>query len=122
MAMNILKNTPTHAVVSFVTTSATAFVLDLSTLVLAGTQTEVAPVVNIKGIQYSIHNSHTANITRNGVVIWSLANAGIMKFDGFLDNRENVSDITVTFSNGGSVVLELIKTRGFGDTQHIPSV
>ena len=122
MSMTVLKNTPTHAVVAFVNSGNSSYTLDLSSLVLPSRQTEVLPVVNIKGFQFSAHGGQTITITRNGQLLWSLANTGIMKFDGFVDNRQNTSDIVVVVGNGGSIVLELIKVSGFGDTEHINAI
>lgn len=122
MPLSVLKNTPTHAVVVLVNTGAETANVSLASLALAGTQTAVAPVVNIKAIHYALHSNSSCTINRNATALWHFGYTGTLKFDGFVDNRQNTSDISIVLSGGGSVVLELIKVRGYGDTEHIPSV
>jgi hypothetical protein len=118
MAQTILKNVPVQAVVS-VTSNQTVTLASLAIPVL---QTALNPVVNIKALHFSIPNAQTATITRNGVLLWTLANSQSLKFDGFVDIRGNTSDIVVAFSGTGTVVIEMIKVSGFGGTQHVNAV
>lgn len=123
MAMTILKNGPIHAVVVFVNHSGQAIdTLDLDALAISGSQTPVAPKVNIKAIHYSNHANAHCTITRNNVLLWDLCYSGNIPMNGFSDSRENTHDIVVDTSSGGTVVLELMKVDGYGDSQHIPSV
>lgn len=118
MALTVLKNTPIHAVVAISGTSATE-TINLADTLETASQTAASPVVHIKSIHWSVPSGN-ATITRNSVPLWSLTGAFSHDFHGFADNREAVSNIVVaTPVGGGTVILELMKISGYGDTQHV---
>lgn len=118
MALTVLKNTPIHAVVAVSGTSATE-TINLSSTLATASQTASSPVVHIKAIHWSVPSGN-ATITRNSVQLWAMTGAYTHDFHGFSDNRENTSNIVVvTPAGGGTVILELVKISGYGDTQHV---
>jgi hypothetical protein len=118
MAIAVLKNTPIHAVVAVSGTGVTE-TIDLTTTIETASQTASSPVVHIKGIQWSVPTGN-ATVTRNTNVLWALTGAYAHEFNGFSDNREATSNIVVvTPAGGGTVILELMKISGYGDTQHV---
>lgn len=118
MALTVLKNTPIHVVVA-VSGAGASETIDLTTTIKTVVQVAGTPVVHIKGIKWSVPSGN-ATITRNGNVLWSLTGAYSHEFHGFADNREPSSNIAVvTPAGGGTVILELMKISGYGDTQHL---
>lgn len=118
MAITVLKNTPIHAVVAVSGSSATE-TINLATTIKTAAQTAGSPVVNIKSIHWSVPAGN-ATITRNSVQLWAVTGAYTHDFHGFSDNRENTSNIVVaTPVGGGTVIIELVKISGYGDTQHV---
>ena len=116
MALTVLKNTPIHTVIAVSGTSATE-TITLASLATA-VQTVGSPVVHIKAIHWSVPSGN-ATITRNGVVLWNLTYAFQFDMAGYADNREPTSSIVVaTPAGGGTVILELMKIHGYGDSQH----
>jgi hypothetical protein len=121
MAITVLKNTPIHAVVAVSGASATE-TINLATTIKTAAQTAGTPVVNISAIHWSVPAGN-ATITRNSVPLWLLTGAREFDFNGYSDNRENTSNIVVvTPAGGGTVIIELVKISGYGDTQHVNPV
>jgi len=118
MALNILKNTPIHAVVAISGANA-AETINLSSTLATASQTASSPVVNISAIHWSVPAGN-ALIQRNSNSLWLLTGAREFDFNGYSDNRENSSNIVVTLpAGGGTVIIEVVKISGYGDTQHI---
>lgn len=118
MALTVLKNTPIHVVVAVSGANATEDI-NLLTTIKTSAQTAGTPVVNIGAIHWSVPTGN-ATITRNSVPLWLLTGSREFDFHGFADNRENASNIVVvTPAGGGTVILELVKISGYGDTQHV---
>ena len=122
MAIAIIKNAPIHAVAVVTNSAAGSETITLSNLAITGRQTAGTPLVNIRALHFSVPSGQTATITRNGVLLWTLTNSSVIKFDGFSDSRENGSNIVITTTGAASVVIELAKVSGFGDTQHINAI
>ena len=117
MALTILKLTPIHCVAKVTGAGATTITL-ATDLLVSGRQTASTPTVNIGCIHFAIPGSTEATIARNSVVGWRLVGNYAFDFNGFTDNANNTSDIVVTLpSGGGTVILELVKTGGYGDVQ-----
>lgn len=118
MALTVLKKTPIHCVVAISGTGATE-TINLDTTLSTPSQTASSPVVNISAVHWSVPTGN-ATITRNSVQLWALTGAREFDFNGYSDNRENASNIVVvTPAGGGTVILELVKISGYGDTQHV---
>ena len=121
----VIKLTPIHCVVAVSGTGA-AETIDLSVDLLSQNQTAgiatgspTVPKVNIGAIQYTINGATPATIVRNNVTLWQLTGAFGHQFNGYSDNRENTSDIVITMpAGGGTVIIELLKVEGYGNTQH----
>lgn len=119
MALTVLKRTPIHVVVSVSGVSASE-TIDLDVTLPTSTQSPTAPVVNITSVYWAVPAGGNATITRNSVPLWVLPGSHDFQFNGFSDNRENTSDIVVTTpSGGGTVIIEMVKVSGYGDTQHV---
>lgn len=117
MALTILKLTPIHCVAKVTGAGATTITL-ATDLLVSGRQTASTPTVNISGIHFAIPGSTEATIARNSVVEWRLVGNYSFDFNGYSDNVNNTSNIVVTLpAGGGTVILELVKTGGYGDTQ-----
>jgi hypothetical protein len=117
MAITVLKKTPIHCVIAVSGAAATETINLDTTLVTTG-QTAASPVANISAIHWSVPSGN-ATITRNSVPLWLLTGAREFDFTGFSDNRENGSNIVVvTPAGGGTVIIEVVKVSGYGDTQH----
>jgi len=117
MALTILKNTPTHAVVKVYDDTDT---IELTALALES-QSADAPLVNIKSIYWmSGSESSAISITRDETVLYTLPanDEGMVDFIGFVDNELNNEDIVVSATNGAVVILVLIKVTGYGDEEH----
>ncbi len=118
MALTVLKKTPIHCVIAISGNGATETINLDTTLVTTG-QTVATPVANISAIHWSVPSGN-ATITRNSVQLWALTGAHEFDFNGYSDNRENASNIVVvTPAGGGTVIIELVKISGYGDTQHV---
>lgn len=118
MALTVLKKTPIHVVVAVSGAGATE-TIDLSSTLATASQTASSPVVNISAIHWSVPSGN-ASITRNSVPLWLMTGSREFDFHGFADNRENTSNIQVAIpAGGGTVILELVKISGYGDTQHV---
>lgn len=118
MALTVLKNTPIHAVVA-VSGASAAETIDLATTIKTAAQTAGTPVVNISAIHWSVPSGN-ALIARNSNTLWLLTGAREFDFNGYSDNRENGSNIVVTLpAGGGTVIIEMVKISGYGDTQHV---
>lgn len=117
MAKTILKNTPIHTVIKIM--GAGTETINLATDLLYTNQTAGTPTVNVSAIHWSVAGSTEATITRNSVVQWRLVGAFSHNFNGFSDISENTANIVVTIpAGGGTVILELLKINGYGNTQH----
>lgn len=81
----------------------------------------VSPVVNITGLQWAMAASDEyATVSRNTAVLWSLSGSDDLQFNGWTDNRGNTSDIVVvTPATGGTVIIEVTKVSGYGDSVHL---
>lgn len=118
MALTVLKNTPIHAVIAISGANA-AETINLSSTLATASQTASSPVVNISAIHWSVPSGN-ALIQRNSNSLWLLTGAREFDFNGYSDNRENSSNIVVTLpAGGGTVIVEVVKISGYGDTQHI---
>jgi hypothetical protein len=118
MAITVLKNTPIHVVVAVSGANATEDI-NLLTTIKTAAQTAGTPVVNISAIHWSVPAGN-ATITRNSVPLWLMTGSREFEFNGFADNRENTSNIQVAIpAGGGTVIIELVKISGYGDTQHV---
>lgn len=118
MAIQILKNTPIHAVIA-ITGAAASETINLSTTLAITGQTAATPLVDIKHIHWSVPVG-VATIVRNSVTLWNVTGAYNLDFCGFTDNREHGSNIVITLpAGGGTVIVELMKISGYGDSQHI---
>jgi hypothetical protein len=93
--------------------------IDLDTTLSTTGQTASSPKVNISAIHWSVPSGN-ATIVRNSVSLWLLTGAREFDFNGYSDNREQGSNIVVTTpAGGGTVIIELVKISGYGDTQHV---
>ena len=118
MALTVLKNTPINAVVA-VSVASAAETINLATTIKTAAQTAGTPVVNISAIHWSVPSGN-ALIARNSNTLWLLTGAREFDFNGYSDNRENGSNIVVTLpAGGGTVIIEMVKISGYGDTQHV---
>lgn len=118
--VTVLKNTPTHAVVKVWGTAGAATITLATDLKLAN-QTATTPVVNITGIVAACVATSGNTIVRNSNVLWNLPQFFKWRSEGWADNQDNTSNIVVTLgTGGGTIVLELAKNSGYGDTAHNP--
>lgn len=118
MALTVLKKTPIHCVIAISGAGATE-TINLDTTLATTSQTASSPVVNISAIHWSVPVGN-ATITRNSVPLWIMTGSREFDFNGYSDNRENTSNIVVvTPAGGGTVILEVVKISGYGDTQHV---
>ena len=118
MALSVLKNTPIHTVIAVSGTGATE-TINLSSTLPTASQTAGTPIVHIKSVKWSVPSGN-ATISRNSVQLWAVTGAYDLDFHGFSDVREQGSNIVVvTPAGGGTVILELMKISGYGDSQHI---
>ena len=123
----ILKLTPIHCVVKVYGTGEVTIALATDLLYPNGRETVVGqptpPTVNITGLRWAVPGAVAATVTRNSNAHWNLGGAYYLQFDGFSDNSDNTSDIVVDFGAGtGTIILELVKISGYGDTQHLNSL
>ena len=125
MAKNIIKITPTKAIVQIIDAGAT---ISLATdLLFAGTvQAGFAPQVvsgtpkvNITGVTYSLPSASGSLVTRGGANVLALQNSDNKEFQ-YSIVMNNTSDIVVTCPSGGMVILELSKIGGYSDV--IPNI
>jgi hypothetical protein len=118
MALTVLKKTPIHCVIAISGAGATE-TINLDTTLATTSQTASSPVVNISAIHWSVPVGN-ATITRNSVPLWIMTGSREFDFNGYSDNRENTSNIVVaTPAGGGTVIIEVVKISGYGDTQHV---
>lgn len=107
---------------TFKITSATATGADTATISLTtdmaftdgsgNVQAIASPKADICRVTYSAPSSGYVNITRNGKSIATLF--GHDSLAGHLWSEENGSDVVVTFSGGGTLLIELVKVEGYG--------
>jgi len=118
MALTVLKNTPIHCVVKIYGSGEETIVLDDTIVHSTQSPGEGTARVNISSIWWSIPQN-AATIARDEEVLWTLKNEFKFEFHGFADSEYNDSDIVVTLpAQGGTVILELLKIEGYGDSQH----
>lgn len=118
MAITVLKKTPIHCVIA-VSGSSASETIDLAATLASTGQTASTPKVNITGIYWSVPSGN-ATITRNSVQTWVMTGSREFQFHGFSDNREHESNIVVaTPAGGGTIIIELVKVSGYGDSQHL---
>jgi hypothetical protein len=125
MALTVLKLTPMHCVVKSSHSTTATDTIALATTLLANTR-EVAGTckVNIVGIYWSVPTAgQIITITRNSVQLYGLSGTFSLQYNGFTDIQENVSNIVCAIpAGGGSVIIELLKVSGYGNTQHLNSL
>lgn len=118
MALTVLKKTPIHVVVAVSGANASE-TINLDTTLKTTAQTASSPVVHIKNIYWSIP-AGSGTIARNSNTLWEMTGAYSFDFHGFSDNREAGSNIVISIpGGGGTVIVELMKISGYGDSQHI---
>jgi hypothetical protein len=118
MALSVLKNTPIHTVIAVSGAGATE-TINLSSTLPTASQTPGTPIVHIKSVKWSVPSGN-ATISRNSVQLWAVTGAYDLDFHGFADVREQGSNIVVVMpAGGGTVILELMKISGYGDSQHV---
>jgi hypothetical protein len=119
VTVDTLKLTQTHGVVAVRGTAATGTIA-LATTLKKSTETQSSPLVNIKGIQWTLSSGASAQIVRNSKVLYELQVNGRMDFYGFTDDDEQGSDIAIVIAggNGGTVIVECAKVSGYGPQQH----
>ena len=119
VTVDTLKLTQTHGVVAVRGTAATGTIA-LATTLKKSTESQSSPLVNIKGIQWTLSSGASAQIVRNSKVLYELQVTGRMDFYGFTDDDEQGSDIAIVIAggNGGTVVVECAKVSGYGSQQH----
>lgn len=125
MAKNIIKITPTKAIIQIIDAGAT---ITLATdLLYHGTAQQGfipqtvngTPTVNITGVTYSLPSSGGSLVTRGGADVLALNNSDHREFP-YSIILNNTNDIVVTCPSGGMVILELNKIAGYSDV--IPNV
>lgn len=115
---NFLKKTPIHCVVKISGTGATTETIDISSDLVVAPEAPTTPTVDISAIHVSVPVGD-ATITRGGQQLWKLNGLYSLHFNGFSDNVQSDEDIVVVLpAGGGTVVVELKKTGGYGDEQH----
>lgn len=118
----VLTVTNTKAIVKVIATSTIHLATDI--LVPAGPGSETVltapvPTVNILGVMWTGAAASTINVTRNSESILDIfAQAAQSLFfnqqnEGFVDNRQNTSDIVVTISGAAELYLLLRKVAGY---------
>lgn len=119
MPKTIVKNNPEGAIVIISGDSANE-TITLNELALAGKQTASSPVVYIRALHIWTTTSSAATVTRNSVVLYKTDQNQSLRFENFADTREAGQNITVTLgASGGTVILDLAKKSGYGDTQQV---
>ena len=117
----VIQNSNTRTVIKIVGTAAA----DTSTITLSSdlaftpgygvAQTVASPKVNIGKVDYSIAAANNITVVRNTTTVLNLFGQGKIKEYGFAELNDQ--NIVVTFNGGGgTIILELVKTAGFGDT------
>ena len=131
MALTLLKRTQIHCAVLINAVGSNTITLATDLLWSSATQGEVAgtgagaPQVDIMGITWSIPVGN-ATVSRNtiGTPFWTLTLSNQLLFTGWADNggfatTNNTLDIVVVIpAGGGTVVLDLVKKGGYGNSQH----
>ncbi len=84
-----------------------------SDLLVGGQVFDSAAKVGITGVAYSVSSSGDVTVVRNSVNIFKFFGHDTLSYGS---NEQNDKDIVVTFntSAGGTLILELSKTDGFG--------
>lgn len=114
--ITFLKVTPIHCVVAIRGNQTTTITLAMLKVI---NETVSAPIVDIKAIWFSCLSGSGNTIVRNSVTLWDLPGVpGNYQFDGWSDTQARTSDITVSIgASGGTIILELVKKGGYGDSQ-----
>ena len=119
MALTVLLNTPTKAVVVLSNTGTETATLYIDTLALTGRQTANNPEVTIRSIHIAVPADSMATIARNSETLWKTNQNFSIRSEGWSDVRQKGSDIVLTLgTTGGTILLELGKGNGFGDNEH----
>ncbi len=118
MALTVLKKTPIHCVVK-VSAASTENITLATTLLFGPNEVANSPKVHIMGLHWAIVGATAATIVRGGVTLYSLTGNWGEVYNGFSDSQQESSDFVVTIpAGGGSIILELLKVSGYGNTQH----
>lgn len=118
MAKNIIKITPTKAVIQIIDAGAT---ISLATdLLFTGQTVSGTPTVNITNIIYSCAPTENISVTRNSVKTLSVAGTAHQNFP-YSVIANNTSDIVVVCPTNGMIFIELSKIAGYTETT-IPNV
>lgn len=123
MAKRILKATQNRAVVALVFDAAGSETIDLQADIFSSGQLVdgATQTVDISAISISVQaEGGKVTIERNSELVWVGYGAQNYAFNGYTLNRQNTSDIVVTATTAGTVILELAKTGGY--TATIPNV
>ena len=117
MAFEVIKKTQTHCVVAVTGTGANT--INISTDLALAAETPSSPEVSISGLFWAIPGAAEATLTRNGQMLYKLLGNYDTKFENYNDPREKASNIVVTMpAGGGTVFLQLVKNKGYGNEQH----
>ena len=122
MAKKILKTIQNKTVVEIVLDAAGSETIDLQTDLLCPTQVVdgATQVVDIDSIQFSLQPTQLCTVTRNAENVLQLYGVDHWQFNGYAINQQNTSDIVVTLTGAGTVILELAKKSGYSAT--VPNV
>lgn len=79
-----------------------------------------ASAVNISKVFYDTDLSGGIKVERDSVTELSLSRSGSWSFDGFSLTNNNTKDIVITHSGAidSTLIIELKKAGGFGDSEH----
>jgi hypothetical protein len=118
MAKIILKKTPLHAVVKV--RGAGTETIDLSDdIFLTDENAEGPHNVCIRSLRWACPTGTLISVKRNAQIIWQFGpGQGTLEFFSFNDNEFPTFDIVVEITGQATIVLELTKTGGYGNTQH----
>lgn len=120
VTVDVLKLTQVQGVVAVRGVNATGTVA-LATTLKKATETQSTPLVNIKGLQWTLAAGTSAQLERGGKVLYEMTGYGKIDFYGFTDNDSNDEDIDIVIDNagtGGTVIVECAKVLGYGSQQH----
>lgn len=83
-------------------------------------QVATDPTVNINKVFYDTDTAGGIKISRNGVNVLAFNRSGVWQFDGFSVSDNNTFNILITLGGtiDSTVILELRKISGYGDSQH----
>lgn len=101
-------------------TISAATVAPSSGVYVFASQVATDPVVNIYKVFYDTDATGGIKIARNSVNVLAFNRSGVWQFDGFALTDNNTFNIVVTLGGtiDSTVILELRKISGYGDSQH----